>query len=91
MNADRIPSIIITTAIASTICAGATGDCCPVNEHQSFTPSTANANDQFGYSISMSGTRLVVGAPHGDIPATPTPTSQRWRDLDLDTRSRSVD
>lgn len=42
------------------------GDCCLVNEHQSFTPSAADAGDRFGYSASAHGMRLVIGAPFGD-------------------------
>jgi hypothetical protein len=65
---------MFNVGIALVICASANGDCCLVNEHQDFTPGTANANDQFGYSMSMSGERLVVGARFGDILSIPVST-----------------
>lgn len=72
MHLNRDSSTIVCAAFLLTACAAAYGgECCLVNEHQAFTPDTADAGDNFGFSLGMSGLRLVAGAPgtdHEDVP-----------------------
>lgn len=76
MHLNRVSSTTLCSAfvlVASTVSYG--GECCEVKEHQAFTPDTADEDDQFGFALSISGFRLVVGAPGTTLQAVPPITA----------------